>query len=199
MEKKEMRIVTPEGRVSYPNLFEPSPDLKGVPKYSVRLMWPKTTDLMDLRRILVGAIKAKFGDDKKDWPVVLRQNDLRQYISPDGKNGWPLIDGDMSDKPENAGMVYVNLKTDVKHRPQVVDGRRGNEPILDPDEIYGGCYVFAALGAFPYDVKGNRGVSFGLDGIQKVADGEPFDGRSRAEDVFGVLDDDDDDDEDFGI
>ena len=177
MEKKEMRIVTPEGRVSYPNLFEPSPDLKGVPKYSVRLMWPKTTDLMDLRRILVGAIKAKFGEDKKDWPVVLRQNDLRQYISPDGKNGWPLIDGDMSDKPENAGMVYVNLKTDVKHRPQVVDGRRGNEPILDPDEIYGGCYGKASVSAFAY-AKEQKGVSLGLNNFQKTKDGEAF-GASR--------------------
>ena len=78
--------------------------------------------------------------------------------------------------------------------PNWSDGERN----IDPDEIYGGCYVFAALGAYPYDMMGNRGVSFGLDGIQKVADGDPFDGRSRAEDVFGVLDDDDDD-EDFGI
>ena len=34
-------------------------------------------------------------------------------------------------------------------------------------------------------MNGNNGVACGLNNVQKVADGEPLTGRSRAEDDFG--------------
>ena len=48
---------------------------------------------------------------------------------------------------------------------------------------------------FPFSTSGNNGVAAGLNNIQKVADGTPLGGRSRAEDDF---DDDYEGDEDFG-
>jgi hypothetical protein len=38
--------------------------------------------------------------------------------------------------------------------------------------------------AYAYDKAGNRGVAFGLQNIQKLKDGEAFDGRSKPEDDF---------------
>ena len=44
------------------------------------------------------------------------------------------------------------------------------------------------------DEPGNRGMTFGLENVQKVRDGEMLGGgASRAEDDFDVLEDDEDD------
>lgn len=47
---------------------------------------------------------------------------------------------------------------------------------------------------YAFNSNGNRGIACGLGNIQKVADGEPLGGRSRAEDDFTAFDDEDDDD-----
>jgi hypothetical protein len=43
---------------------------------------------------------------------------------------------------------------------------------------------------YPYNQAGNKGVGAGLQNVQKVADGEPLSGRSRAEDDFSAVDED---------
>ena len=43
-----------------------------------------------------------------------------------------------------------------------------------------------SITAFGYDVKGNKGISFALNNVQKWADGERLDGRVRAEDEFSA-------------
>ena len=62
------------------------------------------------------------------------------------------------------------------------------ERITHPSQIYSGCIVRASLNAFAYDRAGNRGISLGLNNIQKLADGERLDGRLKAEDDFEALD-----------
>ena len=64
---------------------------------------------------------------------------------------------------------------------------------MEPEEIYSGCYVRASINAYAFNIQGNSGVSFGLNNIQKVRDGEPLGGGgSKAEDDF-----DDDFEDDF--
>ncbi|GAY71780.1 ssDNA-binding protein, partial [Streptococcus canis] len=40
-------------------------------------------------------------------------------------------------------------------------------------------------------VTGNKGIACGLNNLQKLRDGEPLGGRTRAEDDFATDDDDD--------
>ena len=47
----------------------------------------------------------------------------------------------------------------------------------------------ATLNVFAYDKAGNRGVSFRLNNVQKLDDGERLDGRLKAEDDFEAIDD----------
>ena len=56
--------------------------------------------------------------------------------------------------------------------------------ITDPDEVYAGAIVRASVTSFSYDVSGNKGVSFALNNVQKIRDGERLDGRARAQDDF---------------
>ena len=57
-----------------------------------------------------------------------------------------------------------------------------------------GCYIRASINIYPFNANGNRGIAAGLSNIQFWEDGEPLNGRVRAEDEFDALDDDDADD-----
>lgn len=101
----------------------------------------------------------------------------------------PLRDGDV-DKPDDA--AYKNsyfLNVNSKTKPGLVD--KDVNPILDPSEVYSGCYGRVSIVAFPYSVNGSTGVSFALQNVQKLADGESLGGKARAEDDFSAFDDED--------
>jgi hypothetical protein len=67
------------------------------------------------------------------------------------------------------------------------------QEIIDSTEVYSGCYAKVSINAFPYSVSGNKGVSFGLNHVQKLRDGDFLGGRSKAEDDFDDEGDDEDD------
>ena len=67
-------------------------------------------------------------------------------------------------------------------------------PITDPTVIYSGCYIRANINIYPFNTNSNRGVSAGLGNVQFWEDGEPRNGRVRAEAEFDTLDADDEDD-----
>ena len=67
-------------------------------------------------------------------------------------------------------------------------------PILDSSELYSGIIGRASINFYAFNSNGNRGIACGLNNIQKLSDGTPLGGHSRAEDDFADLDDDDDED-----
>ena len=103
----------------------------------------------------------------------------------------PLRDGDKERKGDDAykDAYFVNANSTTK--PGVVDADR--QPILDTSELYSGIIGRASINFYAFNSNGNRGIACGLNNIQKLADGTPLGGHSRAEDDFA----DDDDDEDF--
>lgn len=58
---------------------------------------------------------------------------------------------------------------------------------MDPSEVYSGCYMRATLTAYAYDKGGGKGVSFGLQNLMKVKDGEPLSSRATAENDFAAF------------
>ena len=178
----DTKVVTGKVRLSYVHLFEPwSNDPDDPAKYSCVVLIPKSDKrtlaaLEKARLAAVAAGKAKFG---ASWG----KRELK-YIVHDGD-----IEADLDANPEYEGHMYMSVSANTK--PGVVDGYV--RPILDSMEVYSGCYARVSVGAFPYKAKGNEGVSFGLNHVQKLGDGEPLDGRSRAEDDFEPIDEDDED------
>ena len=57
--------------------------------------------------------------------------------------------------------------------------------------MYSGCVGRASINMYAYNVNGNRGIACGLNNLQKLADGTPLGGKSRAEDDFATEDEDD--------
>lgn len=179
------KVVTGEVRLSYANLFEARAQDNGPAKFSTVIVIPKS-DKATLKALKAAATeaaengKAKFGG--KIPPAVLK-NPLTTLHDGDEE-------ADLERNPEYEGCYYMSVSSKVQ--PGIVD--RAKQPILDAQEVYSGCYVRVALGAFAFNQQGNKGVSFGLNHVQKIRDGEPLGGITRAEDEFDELDDMDDDD-----
>ena len=183
--KNPTKVITGKKCVmSYLNVNEPKTPLGGgTPKYSVSIIIPKS-DTVTVEKIKA-AIQAAYTEGesklKGNSKVLPALEDLK----------IPLRDGDKERKGDDAykNCYFVNANSTTK--PGVVDADR--QPILDSSELYSGIIGRASINFYAFNSNGNRGIACGLNNIQKLADGTPLGGHSRAEDDFA----DDDDDEDF--
>lgn len=170
---------TPEFRVSFPFIFKMRPAFKNATnqeaKYELTMLFPKSVDLRPLKVAALNAGIEKWGP-KETWPRGIKM---------------PFKDGDLKqDLTGYAGCIYV--KATSKQPVGIVDQQL---LLITPDDgkFYAGCYARATLIAYTYDVNGNKGISFALNNVQKLKDGEPFSGRKKAEDEFDAVDSVDDD------
>lgn len=166
---KSKQVLTPEFRVSFPAVFTARSAAEGQEaKFSITMLFPKSTDISVLKNAVLEAIVEKWGADKAKWPKGLR---------------LPFRDGSEKDYDGYEDVTFCTASS--KMRPGLVDQNR--QAIIAPDEFYGGCYARATIAAFAYDKAGNKGVSWGLRNIQKTRDGEPFSGRSKPENDFDAI------------
>lgn len=175
------RVVTGKVRLSYVHLFQPySIDGDQDPKFSVMLLIPKKDKqtLADLRAAEEAA--AEVGKSTKFGGKI--PSNLASIIR----------DGDefAEDYPERKGHWFMSVTSPPDRKPGVVD--QNVQPILESSEVYSGCYARLSLNAFPYKFGNKKGVSFGIVNVQKLADGEPLGGSTRAEDDFDAVDDESD-------
>lgn len=177
MDIEKKKCLTPEFRVSFPHVFEKHSGFKEQePKYSIVMLFPKNYDLKELKRAAFNAAIEKWGPKEK-WPKNLRM---------------PFRDGDeKQDLQGYEGCYFISASS--KQKPQVVGNKKidGQFPHItkEDDTFYAGCYARATLIAFAYDKLGNKGVSFSLQNVQKLKDGEPFSGRKNADDEFDEVED----------
>ena len=73
--------------------------------------------------------------------------------------------------------------------PGIVDADR--QPILERSEVYSGVYGRASINLYAFNSNGNKGIACVLNNLQKLRDGEPLGGKSRAEDDFASDEEDD--------
>ena len=181
--KQESRtkvITGPNTRWSYLNVWEAKSINGGTPKFSVSLIIPKT-DIATIAKI-EAAISAAY----KEGEGKLKGNGKSVPALATLKT--PLRDGDAErpDDPAYADAYFINANS--SSAPGIVDADR-NE-ILDRSEVYSGVYGRASVNFYAFNSNGNRGIACGLNHLQKLRDGEPLGGKSRAEDDFDLGDDD---------
>ena len=174
-------LVTPPVRLAFPALFEPKPVAKGNPqkKYQAVLLIPPSVDLKPFLEACKATMIEKWGKVEK---VKAANNPIKKCEDKE-------LDG------YEPGWHYINVKSN--YMPTVVDQRR--QPILDPEQVYAGCWVRVAINAFAWNHdQGGKGVSFGLNAVQFIRDDTRLDGRKEATDLFDeveVADDSADDDD----
>lgn len=175
------KVVTGICRFSYANLWEPKAmDENSKAKYSVSLIIPKS-DTKTLDKVKA-AIQAAYEEGK---------NKLSNGKSVPTLNSikTPLRDGDI-DRPDDeayANSYFINANSIIA--PGIVD--TDCQAILDHSEVYSGIYGRASINFYAYKTNTARGIACGLQNVQKIRDGEPLGGHSRAEDDFADLEDDD--------
>ena len=170
-------VMTGEVRLSYANLFEPKSINNGTPKYSVSLIIPKKDTAT------ISKIKAAIEVAYREGESVLKGN-AKNAPSLNALK-LPLRDGD-TERPDDeayADSYFMNANSTTA--PILVDRQRN--AIIDRAKIYSGAYALAFINFYAFNNSGNRGIGCGLNGIQKIRDGEPLGGRRNAEDVFEVL------------
>lgn len=186
--KNPTKVITGKNTImSYLNVNEPKVPLGGgTPKYSVSLIIPKSDT------VTVAKIRAAIQAAYEEGQSKLKGNSKFVPALEDIKT--PLRDGDKDRKGDEAyqNSWFVNANSTTK--PGVVDADR--QPILDSSELYSGIIGRASINFYAFNSNGNRGIACGLNNIQKLSDGTPLGGHSRAEDDFADLEEEEDE-EDF--
>ena len=177
------KVITGKVRFSYVNIFKSRAFQAGQDeKFSICLLIPKE-DKATIKKIKAAieeaiqeGISSKWGGKK---PANLK---------------LPLRDGDderADEAEEYVGMYFLNANSNQK--PGIVD--QDLNEILDPDEVYSGCWGRASINFYAFNSNGNRGVGVGLNNIQKLSDGERLGAaRASAESDFGGEDFEDEED-----
>ncbi len=167
------KILTPIFRVAFPSVFKKRAYGEGDAKYTITMLFDKSTDLSALRDAAQAALD-------EAWPnAKTRPKKLAN----------PFLDGDEVEWDGFEGKTFIRATS--LYQPGIVDRKR--QAITDEEDFYPGCHARATVNAFTYDKKGNRGVSFGLQNLQFIRDDEPFTGRTNAEDDFEDLPEEDGD------
>lgn len=166
------KVTTGKVRLSYAHLFEAHAIEGNEPKFSVSIIIPKT-DTDTLKAIKEAVAEAK-EQGKTKWggkvPAGLKT---------------PLRDGDEERPDDEAYVGSYFLNASSKNKPGIVD--QNVQPILDATELYSGCYGRLTLNFYPFSASGNKGIAAGLGNVQKLEDGEPLGGFTRAEDDFDSI------------
>jgi len=178
-DEKQGVLRTPEFRAAFAWIARPQKALEDgkKDKYAITMLFPKGADLSALKAAAAKVRDDKWGPDPKRWPKGLKS---------------PFKDqGDKSDyEGFEAGCTFITATSIQK--PGVVGPKPGpdGKPLpIENEAVYSGCYCRATVNAFWYDKGVNKGVSFGLNNLQFLREGDPLGGgRAKAENDFDAVD-----------
>lgn len=176
-------ITIGECRLSYCNVFKPMPPFNnpaGEPKFSVTILVPKSN--AQAKAAIDAAINAAI-----EAGVASKWNGQRPPVPAicvhDGDGARPSDGAAFGQECKGHWVFTASCKAD--RPPFVVDGMV--QKIINPAEVYSGCYANVNVNFFAYNQAGKKGIGCGLNGIQKTRDGEPLGSTVTAEEAFSAI------------
>ena len=175
------KVWTPTFRGGFVNILRPNqiPGTDQEAQYSILMLFGADADLSKMREAVKEAAMNKWGDEAKK---IVRNPKFRDPFKPQS---------DMVDKKGDlyAGMTDGALCVQASCKqsfgpPQCVGPDR--KDLVDATELYSGAYFRATVNAYAWEHSvGGKGVSFGLNNVQKLAEGEKLGGgRSTINEDF---------------
>ena len=171
------KLVTPEFRAAFVGLFKataPKDNPNGAKKFSIRAAFPPDSDLEVMKKAAQEVAVEKWGQGKVPKTVrsPFRLNEELDNPIPGIGDDWTVM----------------TFSANEDRRPGVVDA--SVQDIMDDSECYSGAWFRVQVRPFAYDQAGNKGVSFGMENVQKTRDDDPL-GRgkvpaSKAFEAFGA-------------
>lgn len=152
-------VITPEFRGVWMQVFRAKPpkdEPEGKKKFQVRAAFdPAKADLSLMKKEAEAAAIEKWGSNvPKNLRSPFRTNDE--------------LDNPIAGIPDD--WVIMTFSANEDRRPGVVDANL--QDIIDEADVYSGAFYRAQVRAFGYEARGNKGVAFGLQNLQKLRDGE---------------------------
>lgn len=173
-----MAVTINDVRFSYCNLFQPKAPFnnpQGDPKYSVTVLVPKTNTaakaVIDnaIAQAIDAGVSSKWNGVRPPQPAICVH---------DGDGPRP---SDGSSFGEECKGCWV-FTASTKQPPFVVDEYVQN--IIDPTKVYSGMWGNVNVTFFAYNNAGKKGIGCGLNGVQKIRDGEALGGQITAQEAF---------------
>lgn len=187
---KGVKLLTEEGRVSFPAVFKPVPKYQksaadGIEnqEYKVTLLFSKSTDMNGFKKACADALNEVFGSKDK-WP-----KDIMFPFKDQAEEIERLQDKGKDYSHLEVGALMASFKTNAKNGAPAVAGPDGKViPDTDANTVYGGCYGRVKCQLVVNQVKTGKNtntyVTAYLSGLQKTKDGNSFGGRENASDMF---------------
>jgi hypothetical protein len=170
-------LITPEFRAAFISVFKATAGKNAdgtvnKPKFSIRACFPPTAKLDALKKEAEAAAKDKWGDKiPKTLRSPFRTNEELENPIVGIGDDW----------------VVMTFSANEDRRPGIVDAKL--QDIIDDSDVYSGAWYRAQVRAFAYENAGNKGVSFGLQNVQKLRDDDPIgSGRIPASKAFEPVD-----------
>jgi len=173
-EEKSLMVTTPEARLDFAQfLFQKRERKAGAkPRYECTIIFKPGEDLSKLKAAAAECAKREWGGKCAKMSIKAPFLDAGKRLEYDGYED---------------GAFFLRLSTTSAFK--MIDGAL-NE-ITDPDELYSGCWVIAAIEPYAYNQDGNVGVSFGLRALQRVKKDEKIGSGGGApvevENIFSVI------------
>lgn len=173
-----MAVTINDVRFSYCNLFQPKAPFnnpQGEPKYSVTVLVPKTNTaakaVIDnaIAQAIDAGVSSKWNGVRPPQPAICVH---------DGDGPRPS-DGSAFGEECKGCWVFT---ASTKNPPFVVDEYVQN--IIDPTKVYSGMWGNVNVTFFAYNNAGKKGIGCGLNGVQKIRDGEALGGQITAQEAF---------------
>jgi hypothetical protein len=170
-------LITPEFRAAFISVFKATSMQNAdgsvsKPKYSIRAAFPPTAKLDPLKKEAEAVAREKWGDKiPKTLRSPFRLNEELEAPIVGIGDDW----------------VIMSFSANEDRRPGIVDSKL--QDIIDDSDVYSGAWYRAQVRAFAYEKAGNKGVSFGLQNVQKTKDDDPLgNGRIPASKAFEPVD-----------
>jgi hypothetical protein len=168
-------LVTPHFRAAFISVFKAT-SMKNAdgttnkPKFSVRAAFPPGANLAPLKKEAELAAKEKWGDKiPKTLRSPFRTNEELENPIVGIGDDW----------------VIMSFSANEDRRPGIVDAKNQDIIADHEEQVYSGAWFRAQVRAFAYETAGNKGVSFGLQNVQKIKDDDPLGhGRIPASKAF---------------
>lgn len=183
-------IKAPKARFAFTKgLFEAQQTQSGKMQYGASLLWPKGTNLDDLKKAAADAAVAEWGD--KAIQMIKDGLIHSPFLDGDGPQGKSKKTGE----PHAGfpGSTFVRVISGAEFKPKIVDRRL--LPIVSVEDFPSGSWGFPVVNAFTWENKEKgKGISFGVSLVQVTQKAEGADvlggGGASPESYFEKIEDD---------
>ena len=190
---KATQIITDPIRIFFVHVLSPKPNDQGKLKFQAQGLIPKSNTA------LIARMKPALQEAQREWIKKFAGGEKtpEQITAIIAGLRMPMRDGDAEfalgvstggqegkTDPDYKGHYFFNSSS--SNKPGVVDA--DGQPIVDAAQVYSGMFARLIINFYPYNTAGNKGVAVGLNGLQKIRDGEPKAGIGSVGEIFGRYD-----------